>query len=77
MKRVLISGFLAFWLSCPLPAKVTLTEAAAATTIGLNLLEIRATTAKAVKAWKATKRVTVKAAKKVAGKQSTNKDKTQ
>ena len=51
----------------PVPA-INITGIAAGTTIAVNLLEIRANIAKVRAAAKATKRVTVKVAKKVVGK---------
>jgi hypothetical protein len=47
---------------------VSLTDVAAVTTIAINVLEIKQTVAKARAAARATKRVVVKAAKKVTGK---------
>jgi hypothetical protein len=47
---------------------VTVTNVAAVTTIVVNLLEIKANWAKVKVATKATKRVTVKVAKKIVGK---------
>ena len=49
-------------------AKINITDVAAATTIAINLLEIKSTVAKARAAAKATKRAAVKVARKVAGK---------
>lgn len=48
--------------------KLTLTALAAGTTIAVNALTIKETAAKAIKAARATKKVAVKAAKKVTGK---------
>ena len=48
--------------------KINITDVAAATTIGINVLEIKSTVAKARAAARATKKVVVKAAKKVVGK---------
>jgi hypothetical protein len=45
-----------------------ITRIAAATTIAVNVIEIRSTTAKAVKVWKATRKAAGRAAKKVRGK---------
>lgn len=52
----------------PLAAKLDVTKVAAATTIAVNVLEIRQTVHKARVAAKTAKRGVVKAAKKVAGK---------
>lgn len=56
------------FLALPLPAKITWTTVAAVSTIAVNVLDIKTTVAKAVKAAKAVKKTTVKAARKVAGK---------
>lgn len=45
-----------------------LTSIAAGTTIAVNVLEIRTTTAKVLKVWKRARKLTAKAARKVAGK---------
>lgn len=49
-------------------ARVSWTGVAAGTTIAVNALSIRETSAKALKAWRATRKAAVKAARKVAGK---------
>jgi hypothetical protein len=48
--------------------KINITNVAAATTIAINVLEIKSTAAKARAAAKATKKAAVKVARKVAGK---------
>ena len=55
-------------LASPGAARINISGVAAATTIAVNALEIKTTVAKARAAAKATKRVTVKVAKKVIGK---------
>ena len=63
-RAVLLSVFLAGVL----PAAITWTTAAAVSTIAVNVLDIKTTVSKAVKAAKAVKKGTIKAARKVAGK---------
>ena len=68
MRTSLILGMLLLcWAAQPAPA-INITGIAAGTTIAVNLLEIKANIAKVRAAAKATKRVTVKVAKKVADK---------
>lgn len=64
MKKLFLAAVI---VAAPLFA-LNLTGVAAGTTIAVNALEIRSTTAKAIKALKATRKAAVKAAKKVAGK---------
>jgi hypothetical protein len=56
------------FLAASVSARVTWTTAAAVSTIAVNVLDIKQTVSKAVKAAKAVKKGTVKAARKVAGK---------
>ena len=63
---MMVSGAAA--IAAPGGVSCDITCMGAATTITVNALEIRSTTAKALKVWKATRKATVKAAKKVAGK---------
>lgn len=52
----------------PLPAAITWATAAAVSTIAVNVLDIKTTVAKAVRAAKAVKKGTVKVVRKVKGK---------
>jgi hypothetical protein len=56
------------FLAIPAPAKITWTTAAAVSTIAVNVLDIKTTVSKAVKAAKAVKKGTVKVVRKVKGK---------
>ena len=67
MRRALTLALVAALLGVPAFA-FNWTKAAAITTIAVNLIEIKSTAAKAIKAARAVKKTTVKAVKKVAGK---------
>lgn len=64
MRKLAIAVLL---FSVPAFAGVNLAALASGTTITVNTLEIRTTAAKALKAWRATKHITGRAAKRLAG----------
>lgn len=64
--KVLIMLLAAVSLQASTTARIT--EAAALTTITVNVLEIKSTSSKALKAWRAARKATAKIAKKAAGK---------
>jgi hypothetical protein len=66
MIRVVVMMMMVAWPAWPV--HVSITDIAAGTTIAINVLEIKSTVAKARAAARATKKVVVKAARKVVGK---------
>jgi hypothetical protein len=68
VKYLIIRIALLLYITGTASARVDITTVAAGTTIGVNLLEIKEHITAMKKAVKATKKVVVKAAKKVGGK---------
>ena len=69
MRVLTLAAVILFLVVVPVSAaKITWTTAAAVTTISINLLDIKDSVKKTVKAWRATKKTTVKVIKKIGGK---------
>ncbi len=66
VRRLLFAASLIVTAAAAQP--VNITQIAAGTTIAVNALEIRSTTAKALKVWKAARKAAAKTAKRVRGK---------